>query len=139
MTLLHKQIKVIKGQDKTEAAGKVLLCIYFNKNTCLQKNSHETTGVLYRHIFSSQWACRPEGMSIILEQFMPRTMIISHFKDLNVNLRLIVKRYLTELWLFLVNEIIDLMYMFSIIQLIKEMQVTWACLKRQVIVFLDVM
>ena len=39
-----------KGQDKTQHASKVLTCLYFNKNTCLQKNSHETRGVLYRHI-----------------------------------------------------------------------------------------
>ena len=39
-----------KGQDKAQHAGKVLTCPYFNKNTCLQKNSHETRGVLYRHI-----------------------------------------------------------------------------------------
>ena len=42
-----------KGQDKNQQSSKVLPCLYFNKNTCLQKSSHETRGVLYRHICSA--------------------------------------------------------------------------------------
>ena len=33
-----------KGQDKTQTAGKVLPCIYFNKNTCLQKTHTRRDG-----------------------------------------------------------------------------------------------
>ena len=42
-----------KGQDKNQQSGKVLPCLYFNKNTCVLKTSHETRGVLYRHICSA--------------------------------------------------------------------------------------
>ena len=37
-----------RSQDKsTSGTGKVLPCIYFNKGMCMQKQIHETKGVLY--------------------------------------------------------------------------------------------
>ena len=51
--LLPPPEKGQKGQDKNQQSGKVLPCLYFNKNTCVQKSSHETRGVLYRHICSA--------------------------------------------------------------------------------------
>ena len=42
-------------QDKTQANSKATPCVYFNKNTCLKKHTHETKGVLYKHVCSACW------------------------------------------------------------------------------------
>ena len=52
-----------KGQEKTQQPGKVLPCIYFNKNTSVQKSSHETRGVLYRHICSACFSAEGKAYS----------------------------------------------------------------------------
>ena len=46
-----------KGQDRSQAGpAKFTPCIYYNKNACSQNRTHETKGVLYRHICSACWA-----------------------------------------------------------------------------------
>ena len=43
-----------KSQEKDRgAATKNFPCVYLNKNTCSQKDTHETKGVLYKHICSA--------------------------------------------------------------------------------------
>ena len=42
--------------DKGQPSSKSTPCIYYNKNSCVQKATHETKGVLYRHICSSCWS-----------------------------------------------------------------------------------
>ena len=51
-----------KSQDKgTSGTGTATPCIYFNKGMCMHKQTHETKGVLYKHICSSCWS--KEGKS----------------------------------------------------------------------------
>ena len=51
-----------KSQDRgTSGTGRVTPCIYFNKGMCMQKQTHETKGVLYKHICLSCWS--KEGKS----------------------------------------------------------------------------
>ena len=46
-----------KNQDRANfAPAKFTPCIYFNRNACSQTKTHETKGVLYRHICSACWA-----------------------------------------------------------------------------------
>ena len=45
-----------KRQDKNQQSSKVLPCLYFNKNTCVQKSSHET--VMYRHICAACFSAK---------------------------------------------------------------------------------
>ena len=42
----------VKGQS----SGKSTPCVYYNKGSCVQKATHETKGVLYRHICASCWS-----------------------------------------------------------------------------------
>ena len=42
--------------DKTQTSGKNTPCVYYNKGSCVQKATHETKGVLYRHICASCWS-----------------------------------------------------------------------------------
>ena len=44
-----------KGQDK-QVAGKTTTCVYYNKGVCSQKQTHETKGILYKHVCASCWA-----------------------------------------------------------------------------------
>ena len=44
-----------RGQDK-QVSGKVTTCVYYNKGVCSQKQTHETKGVLYKHVCASCWA-----------------------------------------------------------------------------------
>ena len=47
----------LKGQDRSQSGpAKFTPCIYYNKNACSQNRTHETKGVLYRHICSACWA-----------------------------------------------------------------------------------
>ena len=43
-----------KGQDKS-SPGKVTTCVFYNKGTCAHKQTHETKGVLYKHVCMSCW------------------------------------------------------------------------------------
>ena len=49
-----------KGQDKS-SAGKVTTCVFYNKGSCTHKQTHETKGVLYKHVCMACWA--KEGKS----------------------------------------------------------------------------
>ena len=42
--------------DKSQSTGKSTPCVYYNKGTCVQKATHETKGVLYKHICASCWS-----------------------------------------------------------------------------------
>ena len=42
-----------KPSDKGQNGGKTLPCMFYNRNTCLHKNSHETKGILYKHVCSA--------------------------------------------------------------------------------------
>ena len=42
--------------DKTQTSGKNTPCVYYNKGSCVQKATHETKGVLYRHICAFCWS-----------------------------------------------------------------------------------
>ena len=42
--------------EKGQNGGKSTPCVYYNKNSCGQKATHETKGVLYRHICSFSWS-----------------------------------------------------------------------------------
>ena len=44
-------LNMLKNQDKV--SRKITPCVYFNKNTCNQKQSHEARGVMYRHVCST--------------------------------------------------------------------------------------
>ena len=44
-----------RAQDK-HSATKTATCVYFNKGMCSQKQTHETKGVLYKHICALCWA-----------------------------------------------------------------------------------
>ena len=45
-----------KNQDRAHfAPAKFTPCIYYNRNACSQTKTHETKGVLYRHICSACW------------------------------------------------------------------------------------
>ena len=47
----------LKGQDRSQSGpAKFTPCIYYNKHACSQNRTHETKGVLYRHICSASWA-----------------------------------------------------------------------------------
>ena len=61
--LLPPPEKGQKRQDKNQQSSKVLPCLYFNKNTCVQKSSHETRGVMYRHICAACFSA--EGKAIV--------------------------------------------------------------------------
>ena len=39
--------------EKGHTSSKSIPCVYYNKNSCVQKATHETKGVGYRHICSS--------------------------------------------------------------------------------------
>ena len=41
--------------------AKVTPCVFYNKDSCMQKHSHETKGVLYKHVCASCWS--KEGKS----------------------------------------------------------------------------
>ena len=43
------------GQDKS-SSGKVTTCVFYNKGSCAHKQTHETIGVLYKHVCISCWA-----------------------------------------------------------------------------------
>ena len=43
-----------KGQDKS-SSSKVTTCVFYNKGTCAHKQTHETKGVLYKHVCMSCW------------------------------------------------------------------------------------
>ena len=49
----NQNLGYIKKFGKTT---KSMPCTYFNQGTCIQKNSHETRGVLYKHICASCFA-----------------------------------------------------------------------------------
>ena len=49
-----------KGQDKS-SAGKVTTCVSYNKGSCTHKQTHETKGILYKHVCMASWA--KEGKS----------------------------------------------------------------------------
>ena len=49
-----------KGQDKS-FTGKVTACVFYNKGSCTHKQTHETKGVLYKHVCMACWA--KEGKS----------------------------------------------------------------------------
>ena len=62
-----------RSQDKsTSGTGRVVPCIYFNKGMCMQKQTHETKGVLYKHICSSCWS--KEGKYFSHSQLECRTL-----------------------------------------------------------------
>ena len=62
-----------RSQDKsTYGTGRVVLCIYFNKGMCMQKQTYETKGVLYKHICSSCWS--KEGKSLSHSQLECRKL-----------------------------------------------------------------
>ena len=42
--------------DKSQTSGKNTPCVHYNKGSCVQKATHETKGVLYRHICASCWS-----------------------------------------------------------------------------------
>ena len=42
--------------DRSNNNNKSVPCVYYNKNSCGQKSTHETKGVLYRHICSYCWS-----------------------------------------------------------------------------------
>ena len=44
-----------RGQDKHSSA-KTATCVYYNKGVCSQKQTHETKGVLYKHVCALCWA-----------------------------------------------------------------------------------
>ena len=45
-----------KFQEKSQIAlAKFVSCLYLKKNACTENKTHETKGVLYRHICSSCW------------------------------------------------------------------------------------
>ena len=52
-----------KGQEKNQQSGKVLPCLYFNKNLCIQKSSYETRGVLCRHKSSACFSAEGKAYS----------------------------------------------------------------------------
>ena len=54
------QSAVQKGQDKP-SSGKVTTCVFYNKGSCTHKQTHETKGVLYKHVCMSCW--NKEGKS----------------------------------------------------------------------------
>ena len=41
--------------EETHGNGKIVPCVYFNKGSCLQKKSHETKGIFYKHVCSYCW------------------------------------------------------------------------------------
>ena len=41
--------------EKTHGNGKTVPCVYFNKGSCLQKQSHETRRIFYKHVCSYCW------------------------------------------------------------------------------------
>ena len=49
------RLKFLNGK-KYGKTTKSMPCTYFNQGTCVQKKSHETRGVLYKHIFASCFA-----------------------------------------------------------------------------------
>ena len=49
-----------KGQDKSYG-GKVTTCVFYKKGRCTHKQTHETKGVLYKHVCMACWA--KEGKS----------------------------------------------------------------------------
>ena len=44
-----------RGQEKHSTA-KTTTCIYYNKCVCSQKQTHESKGVLYKHVCASCWS-----------------------------------------------------------------------------------
>ena len=38
-----------RNGGKTHGSGKMVPCVYFNKGSCMQKQSHETKGTFYKH------------------------------------------------------------------------------------------
>ena len=44
-----------RAQDKHSSA-KTATCVYYNKGVCSQKQTHETKGVLYKHVCALCWA-----------------------------------------------------------------------------------
>ena len=55
-----------KLADKGQNGGKTLPCVYYNKNTCLHKSSHETKGIFYKHVCASCFT--KEGKSFVHPQ-----------------------------------------------------------------------
>ena len=52
----HAQTQSVNGKNQEKNYTKIIPCVYFNKNTCLQKQTHETKGVLYKRICSACWS-----------------------------------------------------------------------------------
>ena len=44
-----------RNVEKTHGSGKTAPCLYYNKGSCMQKQSHETKGTFYKHICSYCW------------------------------------------------------------------------------------
>ena len=44
-----------RNGEKTHGSGKMVPCVYFNKGSCMQKQSHETKGTFYKHICLYCW------------------------------------------------------------------------------------
>ena len=82
--------------EKTHGSGKTVPCVYFNKVSCMQKQSHETKRTFYKRICSYCWqkevkafhhtqteckkmaskngACRREGMSTKIDWWLTVNM-----------------------------------------------------------------
>ena len=43
-------------RHSSSSSGKVTTCVYYNKGSCAQKQTHETRGVLYKHVCASCWS-----------------------------------------------------------------------------------
>ena len=52
----HTNGQVQNSSQEKGSTTKSLTCVYFNKNTCSQKQTHDTRGVLYKHTFADCWA-----------------------------------------------------------------------------------
>ena len=44
-----------QNMEKTHGNGKTVPCVYFNKGSCLQKQSHKTRGIFYKHMCAYCW------------------------------------------------------------------------------------
>ena len=44
-----------RNVEKVHSNGKTVPCVYFNKGSCMQKQSHETRDIFYKHVCSYCW------------------------------------------------------------------------------------
>ena len=65
-TQRHAQTQSTNGTNQETNHKKMIPCVHFNKNTCLQKQTHETKGVLYKHICSACWSTESKAYIHIL-------------------------------------------------------------------------